>query len=336
MKCVKTVTIQDVANSAGVSIATVSRVLSGKGPVSPEKRQRVIDAVEKLDYNTDQGSRAGQKGNTSILLMIVPRISNPFYSEIIHGFQNNAYKHGYEVLLCQSMSSPRRTEEYINLLRNRVVDGAVTLEPLPSPEIFTAVGRSYPIVQCCEYLDELDFSYVAIDNVQAARKAVQYLHSLGYRKVALLNSGMNFRYARDRQTGYRLALTDQGIAANPEWMVNIADVNYSLALGAAETLLKLPNPPDAVFAVSDVIAAAVIKSAKKAGLRVPQDLGVVGFDNTEISLMSDPSITTVNQPRYELGAYACDLLLEQIRDPKAPPRHLLLNTELIARESTQR
>ena len=336
MTSVKTVTIQDVANEAGVSIATVSRVLSGKGPVSPEKRQLVIDAVEKLDYNIDQGSRTSPKAGTSILLMIVPRISNPFYSEIIHGFQNNAYKHGYEVLLCQSMSSPRRTEEYINLLKNRVVDGAVTLEPLPSPEIFMAAGRNYPIVQCCEYIEGLDYSYVSIDNVQAARKAVQYLHSLGYRKVALLNAGLNFKYARDRQEGYGQALAEQGIAVSPEWIVNIADVNYSLALGAAESLLRLPNPPDAIFAVSDVIAAAVIKSAKKLGINVPRYLAVVGFDNTEISLMCDPSITTVNQPRYELGSYACDLLLEQIRDPKAPARHLLLNTELIARESTQR
>ena len=336
MRDVKTVTIQDVAREAGVSIATVSRVLSGKGPVSQEKKQQVLLAVEKLDYNIPQGSRGERKAGTSILLMIVPRISNPFYSEILHGFQNNAYKNGYEVLLCQSMANPRRTEEYIRLLKNRVVDGAVILDPLTNPEFFNTIGRDYPIVQCCEYHEDLDYSYVGIDNIQAARTAVQFLYSLGLRKIALQNSNLHFKYARDRQTGYETALAELGLPVNPAFIQHVADVNYALALGAAEKLLRLPEIPEAIFAVSDVLAAGVIKAAKKAGLRVPQDLAVIGFDNTEISLMCDPSITTINQPRYEIGAYACDLLLEQIRNPGAPARHLLLSTELIARESTLR
>jgi LacI family repressor for deo operon, udp, cdd, tsx, nupC, and nupG len=116
----------------------------------------------------------------------------------------------------------------------------------------------------------------------------------------------------------------------------VADVNFTLALGAAERLLGTATPPDAVFAVSDVYAAAVEKAAKRKGLRVPADLAVVGFDNIEVSLMCDPSITTVNQPSYEIGAFACDMLLERIRAPETPPRHLVLNTELIVRESTMR
>lgn len=332
----KTVTIQDVANEAMVSIATVSRVLNGKGPVSPEKRKAVIAAVEKLDYSIDQGTRTDKKNGTNILLMIVPRISNPFYSEIIHGFQNNAYRHGYEVLLCQSMNNPRRTEEYINLLKNRVVIGAVTLDPSANLDVFSTIGRNYPIVQCCEYNKALDYSYVSIDSVMASRRAVQFIQSVGYSKIALINSNPSYKYAQDRQAGYEQAMSEAGLAINPEWIIHITDINYSLAVSAAEQLLKLPERPDAIFAVSDVIAAAVIKVAHKMGIAIPQELGVVGFDNTEISLMMEPSITTINQPRYEIGSYACDLLLEQINNPKAPARHLLLNTELIARESTMR
>jgi LacI family repressor for deo operon, udp, cdd, tsx, nupC, and nupG len=333
---VKTVTIQDVAREAMVSIATVSRVLNDKGPVSPEKRKQVIAAVEKLDYNIDQTSRIDRKVSANLLLIIVPRISNPFYSEIIHGFQNNAYRHGYEVLLCQSMNNPHRTGEYINLLKNKVVIGAVTLNPSTYLDVFSKVGRSYPIVQCCEYNSTLDYSYVSIDNTLAARRAVQFLLSVGYSRIALVNSSLTFKYAQDRQAGYEQVLTECGLPVRPEWIVHISDVNYSLALSAAEQLLALPEPPDAIFAVSDVIAAAVVKVAKKMGVRVPQDLGVIGFDNTEISLMCEPSISTINQPRYEIGTYACDLLLEQIGNPRAPARHLLLNTELIARESTMR
>ena len=332
----KTVTIQDVANEAKVSIATVSRVLNGKGPVSPEKRKAVIAAVEKLDYSMDQGSRSDRKGGTNILLMIVPRISNPFYSEIIHGFQNNAYRHGYEVLLCQSMNNPRRTEEYINLLKSRVVVGAVTLDPSANLDVFATLGRSYPIVQCCEYNKSLDYSYVSIDSVMAARRAVQFLQSVGYSKIALINSNLQYKYAQDRQAGFEQAMAEVGLPVRPDWIVHISDVNYSLAVSAAEQLLRPQDRPDAIFAVSDIIAAAVVKVAHKFAIAIPRELGVVGFDNTEISLMMEPSITTINQPRYEIGSYACDLLIEQINNPKAPARQLLLNTELIARESTMR
>ena len=176
----------------------------------------------------------------------------------------------------------------------------------------------------------------SIDSVMAARRAVQFLQAVGYSKIALINSSLQYKYAQDRQFGYEQALTEAGLTVRPEWLVHITDVNYSLAAGAAERLLGLPDRPDAIFAVSDVIAAAVIKVARRLGIKVPQDLGVIGFDNTEISQMMEPSITTINQPRYELGAYACDLLLEQIKNPKAPARQLLLNTELIARESTMR
>jgi LacI family transcriptional regulator, repressor for deo operon, udp, cdd, tsx, nupC, and nupG len=122
----------------------------------------------------------------------------------------------------------------------------------------------------------------------------------------------------------------------PDYIAHISDINYALALQAAENLLRAADRPEAVFAVSDVIAAAVIKAAKRLGLSVPKDVAVVGFDNTEISLMCDPSITTVNQPRYEIGTCACEILVEQINDPHAARKHLLLGTELIARESTMR
>lgn len=333
----KTVTIQDVANEANVSIATVSRVLNNKGAVSVEKRKAVTAAVEKLGYHVSHGMRSGRRRDgTNILLMIVPRISNPFYSEIIHGFQNNAARHGYGVLLFQSMNNPHRTEEYISLLKNRVVAGAVTLDPSANLDAFAAFGRNYPIVQCCEYNSSLDYSFVSIDNVMAARRAIQFLQSVGYAKIALINSALQYKYARDRQAGYEQAMAEAGLAVQPEWIVHITDINYSLATGAAEKLLDLPNPPNAIFAVSDVIAAAVINLALRRGINIPQDLGVVGFDNTEISRMMYPSITTMSQPRYEIGSYACDLLLEKITNPKAPARQLLLNTELIARESTLR
>ncbi len=332
----KSVTIQDVANEAQVSIATVSRVLSGKGQVSAERRNRVLEAADRLDYTTDLKVRAPRKVEARILLMIVPRISNPFYAEIVHGFQNTAYKNGYEVMLCQSMSNPRRLEEYIELMRSGVAEGAVTLDPMTGLDVFATLVGKFPLVQCCEYNEALSSSYVAVDNVRAAREVVHFLHSIGCRRIALLNSGLNFKYARDRQQGYEEGLQELGLPVRPEGIAHVSDVNFNLALGVAERLLGGTPPPDAVFAVSDVYAAAVEKAAKRMGIRVPQDLAVVGFDNIDVSLMCDPSITTVNQPRYEIGAFACDMLLERIRTPETPVRQLILNTELIVRDSTLR
>ncbi len=332
----KNVTIQDVAQEASVSIATVSRVLSGKGTVSAERRSRVLEAVERLGYSVDAKSSLPRKVEARILLMIVPRISNPFYAEIVHGFQNTAYRAGYETMLCQSMSNPRRLQEYIELMRSGVVEGAVTLDPMNGLDVFSSLVRSFPLVQCAEYNENLGQSYVSVDNVQAARDVVNFLHSIGCRRIALLNSTLNYKYARDRQHGYEEALRALGLEVRPERIAHVADVNFSLAMGAADRLLSISPRPDAVFAVSDVYAAAVERSAKRAGVRVPEDLAVVGFDNIDVSQMCDPSITTVNQPRYEIGAFACSMLLERIRDPQTPPRHLILSTELIVRESTQR
>jgi LacI family transcriptional regulator, repressor for deo operon, udp, cdd, tsx, nupC, and nupG len=332
----KSVTIQDVANEAQVSIATVSRVISGKGQVSTERRNRVLESAERLGYTTDQKVRTPRKVEARVLLMIVPRISNPFYAEIVHGFQNTAYRNGYEVMLCQSMSNPRRLEEYIELMRSGVAEGAVTLDPMSGLDVFAPLVGDFPIVQCSEYNEALTSSYVTVDNVRAAREVVLFLHSIGCRRIALINSGLNFKYARDRQQGFEEGMKELGLPVRPEWVAHVADVNFNLALGVAERLLGVPNPPDGIFAVSDVFAAAVEKAAKRMGLRVPQDLAVVGFDNIDVSLMCDPSITTVNQPRYEMGAFACDMLLERIRNPGTPIRHLVLNTELIVRESTLR
>lgn len=176
---------------------------------------------------------------------------------------------------------------------------------------------------------------VSINDSSAAVRAVNYLISTGCQKIGLMNCNINFKYAQHREKGYYRALRQAGLTANPDWIVHISTISYQLAYSNALHILSLPDRPDAVFACSDVFALAVVNAAGKLGLKVPDDLSVIGFDNVYLSAMCDPAITTIEQPSFQLGLQACELLLEKIKFPNTPFRQIILDTELIVRESTR-
>jgi len=332
----KNITLADVAKEAHVSIATVSRALNQKGHVSEEKTRRIEAAIKKLDYRYPGGKIGSKASEKNVLLMVIPSLSNPFYNEIINGFQYTAMNRNYETLLCQSISNKMRMDLYLDSLRKKTISGAAVLDASVKYKEYLPIVGSFPLIQCCEYHDDLHSPYVAINNSAAAKIAVIHLYSVGYRKIAMLNARLSFRYARERLKGYQEALKEINLSYEQKWVVSVQDISYSLALSVAENLLSQPDRPDAVFAVSDVLAAAVIKAAKRLKIKVPDELGVIGFDNTEISLMCDPSISTMNQPRFEIGSYACNMLIDQINQLKGTNQNLILDTELIVRESTLR
>jgi LacI family repressor for deo operon, udp, cdd, tsx, nupC, and nupG len=207
---------------------------------------------------------------------------------------------------------------------------------IPYP-LLIRLQNNIPIVQCSEYNQNYDsVSYVGIDDVSASRKAVEYAISTGHKKIALMNSTYRFHYAERRKTGYEEALFNAGLEIVPEWNVQIPDIDFGMAYSAASKLFALPNPPDAVFTISDFFAAAAIKAAAAAGLRVPQDVIAIGFDNINVAITTTPSITTVSQPRYQLGYTAFELLLNETMNPGIPKQHIFLDTEMIIRESTKK
>ena len=187
---------------------------------------------------------------------------------------------------------------------------------------------------CSEHCEDYNISFVSIDDIAAAQKATQYLISTGRRKIAMMNSSTQFKYARHREKGFRLALEEAQIIPNEDWILHLSTMSYGLAMANAMHILSQPDRPDAIFAASDVYAIGVIKAAHKLGLNVPDDLAVVGFDNIEISTMTEPSITTIKQPSRQIGFQSCELLVEQIVNPNADPRQITLETELIVRDST--
>lgn len=306
-------TISEVAKEAGVSIATVSRVVNDNGMVSRETEERVKAAIAKLDYRPNVWGRSLRKGESRMLLILVPNVSNPYYAQIISGIEDVARQAGYNIMLCITNVEPQRRREYFSLLQNGRADGAVLIDTTANDPDTAQVARDYPIVQCCEYCPQDGLSHVSIDNVRAARDVMRYLYRLGHRRIGFIGSTNRFISTDQRQEGYRSVLSMAGLPVQEEYLA-YADNDYSFLSGmqAAHHLLELPRRPTALFCISDVLALGAVRAAEERGLRVPNDLTVIGFDDVEYATMFRPQLTTVSQPCYELGRVSGELLLEQM------------------------
>ena len=326
-------TIQDVAKAAGVSVATVSRVINNSTSVSVETKELVLDAVKRLDYRPNLLGRNLRRAETRLILVLLPNISNPFYSRLVKGIEDVGHVNGYNVMLCNTDSEPGREKLYLDLLKNRLADGVIFMAPSLSREELTETGKCFPMVQCCEYKEGAKVSHVSIDNFAASQKAVKHLLALGHRRIGLISCDNDYLSTIHREEGYRKALLDAGIKPEDE-LSRDGDYSFKSGLRAASQLLSLTDRPTAVFCISDVMAVGAIRAARERGLRVPEDFAVVGFDNISFASMCDPMLTTVSQPKYDLGCTAMELLLRQIRGEMKEPQDLILEYELIIREST--
>lgn len=323
--------INAVARQAGVSIATVSRVLNGSKPVAAETQQRVEAAIRALDYRANPFGRSLSSGRSRLLLMLVPDFANSYYAEIVRGAASVARQAGYTLLPVDLEASPD-DEASLQVLRSGLTDGVINLVPLDEHAAWADAAQGRPWVNCSEFQpDDARVPHVSIDHRQAAAEAVQYLINRGHRRIALVNSDERFLYARQRREGYELALRRAGIAPEPELMRTTGDNSYAAGSQAAAALLSMVAPPSAVFAVSDTLAIGVIKGFRRAGRRTPEDVAVVGFDDVPIAEVFEPSLTTVAQPMPALGAAAVEMLLAQLAGQS--PAHRILPHRLVVRES---
>ncbi|WMC91124.1 LacI family DNA-binding transcriptional regulator [Kineothrix sp. MB12-C1] len=327
------ITIEEIARRADVSIATVSRIINHKDNVKPATRQRVLEVMEALKFSPQRPSTLSDS-NSKVILMCIPGFDNPFNSPVIDGVQKSAHSQGYDVLILQSRDFYTDSSDYTNILKNNSIAGILILASVPHSELLDELTFRCPVVMCSEYTENYGVSYVSIDDVAAAKKAVNYLISTGRKKIGFMNCNMHFKYARHREKGYLAALKEANAEINPAWTTHLSTINYSQAFSNALHILSLTDRPDAIFACSDVFAVSAINAAKQLGLRVPEDVSVVGFDNIELSTMSRPTITTIEQPCFQLGYQSCELLIEKIKNPNMEDKQIILDTELIVREST--
>lgn len=323
-------TIQEIAERADVSIATVSRVLNNKGNVSKKNRDRVF-AVLSNEKNSNNLSLADLSCKT--ILMCIPTFTNPFTEQVIKGVLASTSKHGYQVFFYCISEFSQSFSTYAKIFTSGTYSGIILQSPVLDSNFIADLSIRFPVVMCSEYCDESNISFVSVDNKSAARKAVQYLISTGCKKIAMMNTSLDKLHSKYRELGYRKALQDAGLPIDENRIVHISSIDYSLALSFAKHLLTLPDRPDGIFAISDVYAAAAINVSKEMGLRIPEDISVVGFDDIDIATISHPSITTVRQPTYHLGFQSCELLIDQI-EHSANVKQLVLDTELIIRNST--
>ncbi|UFT98673.1 LacI family DNA-binding transcriptional regulator [Radiobacillus kanasensis] len=325
--------IQEVAKKAGVSVATVSRVLNKQAIVSDKTKEKVEQAIKELNYEPSLLGRNLRTSESRLLLVLIPSISNPFYAEIINGIEDTAISLNYNILLCDTDSNPERESIYFNLVKNRMADGVISMDPTVNKERLFELAETYPIVQCSEYDEHGHIPYVTINNEEAAYHAVKHLIEVGHERIALINSDEKFLYARERRQGFERALKEHSLAIEEKWIYHTEEVDFEDGQVAIKHLLDLPDKPTAVFAVSDVLAIGALKEIHSRGLKVPEDIAIIGFDKISFSNMTYPTLTTVSQPMYAMGCTAVNMLIDRIQGKEVESR--MLEHELVVRESTK-
>ena len=328
----KKVTLSDIAVDSGVSMSTVSRVLNQTGTVRKSTVSKVMESVRKLHYEI-QPAAATRSSTVGLILVCLPSIENPFYYDIVKGIKTAAMQHGYETLIHEghiNTGTLRSLQEKIKITH---AVGLIVCNQV-SEGVLRSLSDTLPVMQCCEFNPDVNLSYVAVDDVKTSIKVIEYLASLGRKRIGLLNGPENFRYAQNRLKGYLLGLERCGLPFDPSMAISVPTVQYNLGISSAIHLLNSHQRPDAIYAASDVFSISAVRAAFQMGLQVPKDLAVVGVDNTQISAAVVPSLTTINMPRIQLGFVACEVLSDLIASPDMPVKQVVLDTEMIVREST--
>ncbi|WP_043529908.1 LacI family DNA-binding transcriptional regulator [Litchfieldella xinjiangensis] len=325
-------TIKDVAKAAGCSTATVSRALASPEKVSEATRSRVAQAIAEVGYAPNVAARNLRRAESRTIVTLLPDISNPFFSEIINGMEEIAHKAGYQILIGDCERDPARAEAYFNLLPTNQADGIILLTSDIPPALVRHAGA--PLVMACEFFSDIDLPTVAIDNYQAACHAIGYLASLGHERIATIAGPISNPICRERTQGYHDTLRSLGLEA----AARVVEGDFGFRSGYQQGLALLQDEalrPSAIFCHSDEMAIGVLKAARQRNIDVPGSLSVVGFDNIGFSEYCEPELTTVSQPRHEIGQQAMRMLLSILAGEDVVRRQTL-STQLILRKSTGR
>ena len=326
------VRISDVAKMANVSTATVSRVLSNSGNVKKETAEKVLEAIKKLNYQPNLLARQLRRLETKTVLVVVPDITNTFFSKILRGIEQVAIENDYEVLLGDTGNSVEREKGYLDILRQKKADGMIMLTARLESHLLEEISHEFPVVLACEYLEGSDIPTVSIDNISSARKATEYLISLGHKRIGFLSGPMDVILSRDRLKGFKQGMMQHDIAIEPN-LIQEGDFSFESGFNLMTKLLALTEPPTAVFASSDEMAIGAIKAIKAKGLKVPDDISIVGFDDIKFASIFEPALTTVSQPMFEIGQKAMELLIKLMNGSEIERRQYILEDQLVIRDS---
>jgi LacI family transcriptional regulator len=331
------ITIIDVARAASVHPSTVSRVLNGRAELSllPETRDRVTAAAKRLGYRPSALARSLRLRRTFTLGMLVPDITNPFFPPIIKGVEDTAQARGYNLILCNTMDSPEREATYLRVLRERQVDGLLIASSFMADSTIAQLrAEKFPYVLLNRAPRGGEDLAVLPDNRAGVTSAIEHLIELGHRRIGLVAGPQTTMTGQERLAAARAALRRHRIAAD-DGLVGIAE-RFSEEAGyrAAWQLLRGIEPPTAIFGANDLIALGALRVAREAGLGVPRDLSIVGFNDIPLAELLEPPLTTVRVPQQEMGVEAATLLIAQLDGEAIPRRRVVLEANLIVRGST--
>lgn len=328
----KKATIKDIAREANVAISTVSYVLNHIKPVKPETNKRIMEAIEKLNYQPRQVARSLKTRQSMTIGVIVPEISNFFFTEIIRGLEDIAYKNNYSIILCNTNEDVEKEKKYLAALMGKDIDGLVFISTGQNEHILDNY-KDVPIVVVDRKLGE-SVSMILVDNIQGGYLATKFLLDKKGYPIYYLSGSLSISTYFDRMTGYLNALKEEKLEPNDSF-IHQCELNIKSGYATMKQIIKSGQVIKSVFAANDILALGAMKAMIESGLTVGEEVLLIGYDDIETASMVTPALTTISQPKYEMGVSASKLLLEQISDKTTLTKKIIFTPELIVRDTAK-
>ena len=326
-------TIRDVSRGAGVSTATVSRVLSGLGGASEATRRRIMSVVKELGYQPNRMARDLRSARSKVVGVVIPDLQNPFFTGIVSGIEEVLHEAGYTLFLVNSDGDLERERSELQTLRSERVCGVLLIpSQAHAPQYLDLAQSPMPVVAIDRVPEGLEIDCVTSANEEGAFQAVTQLIAAGYREIGMINGPDGFGVAKERSAGFYRALAVEGLVAEPDW---VATGDFRSDSGYRATLQALggDHRPRALFVGNFMMALGALRAIRELGLRIPEEVALISFDEMPWAAAMNPPLSTVVQPTRELGRTAAEMLLERLARPQRPARRIVLGTELMLRGS---
>ena len=326
------VKIKDVADAAGVSTATVSRVLANKPHVRQEVKARVMKVVKKLNYRPNRVARSLRSQQSTIIGLIVSDIENPFFQQVGRAVEDAAHEQGYSVMLCNNDEDPDKEQRYLHLIRDENLAGIILSPTRQTADNFSATSElNMPMVVIDRRVSNVDVDNIIIDNVQAAQTITTHLIEHGYRRIGAI-FGIGSTTGRERREGFVQALKAHDLQPSSD-LVKYANPREDDGFNTTLKLLQLPEAPEAILTSNSLLAAGALRALRESKKTIPEEVAFASFDETTWAKLVVPALTVIKQPTYEIGRTATELLIKRIQDPTRSTREVTLKSKLIVRQS---
>lgn len=327
-------TIYDIARLAGVSTATVSKVFNRTGRISEKTKKRVLEISKELNYQPNVLASALTGKKTFTIGLLIPDMVNPFFAELARSVEDRAHELGFNVVICNTDNDTSKEIKYVQLLRQKSVDGIIVATGVRNDEFLKElIAQQVPIALVAREMSVLAASTVLVDDFAGGYAATSHLIELGHRHIAIIAENMSVSSSRERVRGYRHALEESGLSYDEE-LVLASDFSIETGKKLALKLLGQADKPTAIFACNDLLAIGAMQAAKELEIAIPEQLSIVGFDNTILASITDPPMTTIAQPIQAMGHHVVDLITEDINHENKIKQRVVLLPELIIRKST--